>query len=507
MRRISVLFVIVLILGTIVPATATQGATEPLSLRISEIKLGESKPASEEPLREFVEIYNPHSTELALTNVRLEHAKVGFSADACGELWTGPDAKTYAMQPTSIDAGQTLVIAVALADTAAGSLRLVELDDQGELDKVHDLVGWGAEAPCYESTAATTPAKGKSLHALLDCNGLTLASKEANDIDYAVTNTPNPELLGTEKLALCTPEEPAPSPTEPTPLGSCAGLVISEILPNPAGADGGQEFIELYNTTDSSISLEGCSIQILGSNTFLLPAQTVVNAGEFVAFSDSESGLTLPNASGGTLFLLDTDGSEIYTASYPADMEDDTAWAWFGGANWEASYTSTPNAENIRQPDKPCPAGEERSIETGRCRTIAAENQALAPCAEGQTRNPETNRCRAVAETASALVACKPGQERNPETNRCRSTTTASADLKACPAGQERNPETNRCRKATGAQVAGITDVQDVPSPAAIQSWHWWVAGIAATGAVGYGAYEWRHSIRRFFDKLRGKVE
>ncbi len=46
---------------------------------------------------------------------------------------------------------------------------------------------------------------------------------------------------------------PTPTPTPEPEKINYSGVIISEIYPNPA--EGGKEFVELYNTTDKDIDL------------------------------------------------------------------------------------------------------------------------------------------------------------------------------------------------------------------------------------------------------------
>jgi hypothetical protein len=121
---------------------------------------------------------------------------------------------------------------------------------------------------------------------------------------------------------------------------------------------------------------------------------------------------------------------------------------------WRQTYVLTPQAANIWVAYPACPAGQERNLETGRCRKIV-EPEILAPCPAGQYRNPETNRCKKY-DSGSTLTPCKDGYERNPLTNRCRKIVVEEDGLKPCAEGWERNPETNRCRKKVSTEPASF---------------------------------------------------
>jgi Lamin Tail Domain len=329
----------------------------------------------------------------------------------------------------------------------------------------------------------------------------------------APTYAPTPQGGGYTPTQQTDPGQPPDSGGGPT----CEGIVINEFLPNPSGSDAGHEFIELYNPTKAAIALDGCSLQTsAGSKTYDLSG-AVLQPGQYQAFYDSQTGLTLPNSAGGTVWLL-SPTDELQSIDYPANMADDVAWARFNDA-WQATYAPTPNAANISMPQAPCPAGQYRDSATNRCRDIATSSSTtlkpcapdqyrnpatnrckakisaatLAACAANQYRNPATNRCKLISSTSGSLKPCKPGHERNPATNRCKSTASSNS-LKPCKPGWIRNPATNRCRKGAvkGASIAGI---KDVSSPTATGSTQWWLAAGAVLAALGYALYEWRQEI------------
>ncbi len=290
-------------------------------------------------------------------------------------------------------------------------------------------------------------------------------------------------------------QNPEPTPTAPTL--SCEGVIISEVLPNPAGADGGNEFIELHNPTNDFIDLKGCALQTNANTklyTFIDSFELV--PGQYIAFYSGATGLTLPNAAGGTVWLISAASDEISELIYPGNLQDDVAWALIDGV-WQLSYVPSPSTANVYMPLKPCDVGQVRSETTNRCVNAASVvTTALVDCGPGRERNPETNRCRSVLAAATTLTPCRPGQERNPETNRCRNIASSQQTLTPCGPGQERNPETNRCRKIVAANdLAEVTDVATGPRA---NTTGWFIAGGVLLLAVGYGVYEWRKDIGRW---------
>jgi hypothetical protein len=406
-----------------------------------------------------------------------------------------------------------------------------------------DRVGWGSASQPL-TKAAKAPSAGRSLQRM-SLPDTSLANTANNYNDFLVSDIPNPHGGGyIADPQVVAPPSPTPTPSPvstpssipvTTPTVSCEGVIISEILPNPAGADAGHEFIELHNPTSEVIDLTGCSLQTgsTSKSTYAFTT-TSLQPGEYRSFTDTETNLTLANAAGGTVWLL-TATDELQAVAYGAGLADDVSWALVDGA-WAQTFTPTPGGGNTLTVSAPCPTGQERNAETNRCQTIDSEGTATAtgnasspvPCKFGQERNPDTNRCRNITATDASLTACKPGQtrnpatnrcatatatssstptackagqERNPDTNRCKAIATTDTAAKACPAGQERNPDTGRCRKSTAAG-GNIAKVQDVKTPLSASHGKWLLIIVAILVAIGYAVFEWRQEISQKFSQL-----
>lgn len=312
---------------------------------------------------------------------------------------------------------------------------------------------------------------------------------------------------------------------EPVEVTSCEGLIVSELLPNPAGTDTNNEFIELYNPTNAPISLKGCYLLTSSSskNFYAFGDDDAVPAGAFFAYRNLSAQLVLPNASAVDVALVSANDETLQSIHYADDLDDDQTWALDGG-DFRPTYRPTPGATNViielrpcddgymrstatgycqkivdETEPTPCPDGYFRKPETGRCNKVTASSQAFCPV--GQVRNPETNRCRSVLVPAIQLTPCKEGQERNPETNRCR-TVVSTSDLVECKPGQVRNPETNRCRTVVaGASTINGDPIVDIQAEQVTPANY--LAGLAVLGvALSYAVYEWRQEIATRLVKL-----
>lgn len=538
-------FIFASIFNAIASATSSSTpTTSPPHVIISEVKLGgdsysQGTGQPKDP-QEFITLYNQSSSVVDLSNWTLEYAKPSFDKTHCSEAnWTtysvngsvGQTELSGSLQPGEV----SMPIERSLTDNSAGSLHLTNSSDPPNL-AVEDLVGWGTDAPCAKTAPAQTPSSGKSIKRYLDCSSLPINIGD-NSKDFASNQPPSPGAMDYPYLTNCQDNTATDTSDNnmQTLQPTCEGIVISELLPNPVGADSGNEFIELYNPTNAAISLHGCSLQTTANSKLYNFSDVTLQPGEYDAFYDSETGLTLSNSAAGTAWLL-SPTTELQSITYPGGLDDNQAWVLVNSI-WQASYQPTPNAANILVALKPCAAGEIRNSFTGycdsvatltistltvcpagqyknpatnRCKSIVSSSSSLGPCQPNQERNPTTNRCRSTTSSSSNLAPCKPGQTRNPATDRCKTTaTTATAQLKPCALGQERNPATNRCRKVTSTALGTLSDIKDsqaAPTNSTLGP-TWWVAGLAISGAGGYGIYEWRQEILQFIAKYKPRVK
>lgn len=123
-------------------------------------------------------------------------------------------------------------------------------------------------------------------------------------------------------------------------------ILISEIFPNPAGADD-NEFIELFNPNGIDIDLGGWQLDDSekGSKIWQIPQNTIIASDGYLAFFKEQTKITLNNSNDSVKIInpakkisaqIDYNQS-AEGASYCADLYNDS-WYW--------SYNLTPNEEN-----------------------------------------------------------------------------------------------------------------------------------------------------------------
>ncbi len=268
-------------------------------------------------------------------------------------------------------------------------------------------------------------------------------------------------------------------------------LLITELLPNASSSDTGKEFIEIYNPNSWTVDLAGYILQVgPGFTKQFTISSGKINSGEYLAYSDTQSKIILPNTSGVQLRLVTPAGNIVSETPVYSNAPDDTTWAL---VNDQWLYTNRPTPATANLPY------EESAVDE-----VLSVTSVLAPCTAGKYRNPETNRCRNIETAVSSLKPCDEDEYRNPDTNRCRKVASGTV-LAACAVGQERNPETNRCRKVsalstTDAALATIEDVQVGNTPGQI---NWLIISTALLGTFSYILYEWRSEIRQKYLAFR----
>lgn len=480
---------------------------------ISEVQTGFiDSSGTEFPKQEFIELTNVSGGWLNMTDWRLEYLSAAHDGSGVptstlvsftGRLPAGGKAlfsyTGYLSGFMDRGFGEGSTASSGLLAKSGGHVRLTD-----GISTI-DCVAWGS-ASVIEGCDKVVPLATAS-------QSIQRPLSESGSYDklLGVKNLAPPSPQGGELYDLLPQEPPVDPPTEPepeVPVSKCENVILTELLPNPAGDDAAGEFIELHNTSNKDQTLAGCVLRIgTAGKQYALPADAKLLSGEYKAFYFSTTALGLTN-SGGEVWLLSDQAPQ--SAAYPT-LGDDQAWALINGL-WQVTDVPTPGAPNVlpdpgeivtsTESTEPCPTGKFRNPETGRCKNIESDNE-LTPCSAGQERNPDTGRCRKVTTASATLASCGPGEERNATTNRCRKVTTTQTSVKACEAGQERNPETNRCRKVAAAS-SGASGPDGNGSN---MTQNYRILLIVLLLVLAYAIYEYRQEITKGVSTLRTKLQ
>ncbi|MDO9510112.1 MAG: lamin tail domain-containing protein, partial [Candidatus Magasanikbacteria bacterium] len=108
------------------------------------------------------------------------------------------------------------------------------------------------------------------------------------------------------------------------------GIIISEVFPNPDGVDKG-EFIELFNTSSSSVDLADWEIKNKNGKVFKILTGTKIEPGAFLIFYQNVTKITLGNGSE-KLSLTDKNGDIVDLVKYEK-APSGQSYSFFEG-NW-----------------------------------------------------------------------------------------------------------------------------------------------------------------------------
>ena len=125
-----------------------------------------------------------------------------------------------------------------------------------------------------------------------------------------------------------------------------SGIIFSEILPSPKGADETEEWIEIFNKNNFEIDLSGWQIMDKAGKTsaYAIPAGIKISAMEFLVLWRQETKIILNNDGDG-LDLTNPGGEITDSVSY----KKTTLGQSYGliNSNWVWSENPTPGAVNI----------------------------------------------------------------------------------------------------------------------------------------------------------------
>jgi lamin tail-like protein len=438
---------------------------------ISEVQTGTTVSASQE----FVELYNPTGSSVSLNNWALEY-KAATSTDTATN-WV----KHATLSGTIAAYGFYLIapksyLAIADADwsaTLAGSGGDIRLRDSS--GTVVDQLGYGTSANAAEGGApALAPPASQSIERLpgrLDELGGNGVDTDSNAADFILRTDPQPQSSGSlaeppgaddSDLAVGTLTDPVDSSTDGSgadasgaaPDGdgsptaqSYAPVDITELLVNPMAplTDAHDEFIELYNPTDSSIDLAGYTVRT-GSkfhSYYVLP-DTTLASGAYVSFYSSQTKLAMPN-SGGAVEVLDPEGMVVDVTPPYGSAPEGQAWARFDDG-WRWTLQLTPDQPNIFATAVTLPAA-------------------------ASTKTP-----KAVRKTSpKAATAKKP---------RTKKVTV-------------KHPRTKKPKATTAKLPVELTAAHS------LQPATWLIIGLA-TLTIGYALYEFRYDIQALYYRIPG---
>lgn len=401
---------------------------------------------------EFIELKNSSASPVPLSGYALRYTNATGNRS---NLYIFPEGSTMvgstlllrlASSPESNESDLTYTTTLALA---AGPLELVYEDE------VIDSACWTGKAECLPKFVNKD---GQRTSLVKDEETGVFAHKQ----DYLPRY--NPESPGYRAPESSSPEEEPVAP-------QCRGLEFSELY-TYYESESSEQFIELYNSSDEPMMLDGCAIRYKNK---IMPLGGHLDANSYYVYLP-DFALTKNPSSSNSYELVDTTGDIIDALALPKGQKKSASYAHFGagdnGEEWRITYARTPGEENVYQQ--------------------------FRSCLEGKIINPDTGNCVKAA-TIKEITDCPAGKYRNPTTGRCKSYETETT--KECKEGYERNPETGRCRKIRNNDGADYPLVPKTASEKTTFVAFFAVLAVILAG-IAYIIYQYRRELGQLLKKL-----
>ncbi len=124
-------------------------------------------------------------------------------------------------------------------------------------------------------------------------------------------------------------------------------LIITELLPNPAGSDTDLEWIEIFNAGPAPVDLANWQLDDAekGSRPYTITDTYILNPGEYLVFDRPTTGIALNNGYDSAR-LIDPQGNILDQVSYDEVIED-ASYALDINYTWHWTYALTPGEHNI----------------------------------------------------------------------------------------------------------------------------------------------------------------
>lgn len=243
--------------------------------------------------------------------------------------------------------GAILARSFFIIDSPKGSLNNSgdQIDLFDPLSRLIDQIIYGDWPNSLENNAPLAK-DGWSLARIKDGLDTDNYFQDFKETSSTTKNSPNLISEAPEKIVFPT-ATPNTAIEESAISTSATQIFLSEILPNPAGSDLTEEFIELYNPNDFSVDLSGWQIDDGegGSRPYLIKEKTIA-AKSCLVFKRSETKLALNN-SFDEVRLFNNKSELVDQMSYEQAPED-LAYAFdFESEEWQWTDQITAGQENI----------------------------------------------------------------------------------------------------------------------------------------------------------------
>lgn len=320
---------------------------------------------------DFVEIFNPTSHDIDLNGLFLVKRTSKAQTDDVIKTWT---QATIVPPYSYFLLAHPSYVSISPKPDASFEDKILLSNDTGIALRsggvntgVIDSLVWGTVSNGLgEGSPAKNPGANKALarqfstdNAILDSENNSLDFKSINSSPHNLASSPNPP-HAPEPPADTPPAETPPAenlPAEETPEQTSVptfskDVIISEILPNPDGADNGEEWIELYNNFSEDVDLSGWIIDdestegSIGKDAYIFPEGSTIKASLYSVINLPEEVFALNNTGGDTVRLFWPDQTLVTAVAYTGNVKEDTTYAMKSSGVYEWTTLVTKGTKN-----------------------------------------------------------------------------------------------------------------------------------------------------------------
>jgi len=328
----------------------------------------ESQPDADEDEEEVVELEPEPAPEVFVTPTPKIVINEFLSDPADGEEWielyntgtssvnlegfTLSDGAGVIAHPTStVEAGAFIVFELSSSKLNNGGDIILLKNVAGE---VVDSVSFGEWNDGNVEDNVVAPAQGNTVARKVGID----TNNDKEDWQETTTPTKGTENIITAPVLVEPPTkkvsrkavpkaETISVPTTPPKKAVAPGtIVINELFPNPAGSDNAAEFIELYNTSSSSVSLVGWKIGDKSNQRYTIQ-EKVIEPHSYAVFLREITGISLNNTGEEEVKIFDPAGNIIDEVLYTATNTENLSFARTSEKKFAWTTTVTIGKENI----------------------------------------------------------------------------------------------------------------------------------------------------------------
>lgn len=350
---------------------------------------------------DFVELFNPSGEPFNLKGYRLVKRTATSQTDTTLKSWTGDafiPAYGFYLWANSGFGGIAVTPDATTSGSVADSNGVALRQGNEDTGTLVDALAWGEAQNGFAVVSAENPTAGQALirqdlYAASSGYAVTPAGPRNSSVKDATAPTTSPESGTSTTTASIAPPPGEPvatstSQSEQTAVPQTGGsqpyltessaVRITEILPNPAGEDSGQEGVELKNTGTEAVNLEGWYLQDKTdsgpkASAYRFP-WVVLAPGQLTVVILPKGVFSLNNAGGDQLNLYLADKTLLQSVTYTDGAEEGLSyqefsgsWVWsqssLGQENFKGTTAAAENAEVTIREVCPNPEGSDEGRE------------------------------------------------------------------------------------------------------------------------------------------------